>query len=53
MKSHGDRLTHGQVNYARDDKEWEGKDHNDLLSVIKEVKPHVPDWRFHKAKGLH
>ncbi|MCJ1246874.1 NAD-dependent malic enzyme, mitochondrial [Trapelia coarctata] len=41
MKSHGDHLTHGQVEYARDDKEWEGKEHNDLLSVIKEVKPHV------------
>ena len=41
MKSHGDRLTHGQVDYARDDKEWEGKEHSDLLSVIKEVKPHV------------
>lgn len=41
MKSHGDRLTHGQVDYARDDKDWEGKDHNDLLSVVKEVKPHV------------
>jgi malate dehydrogenase (oxaloacetate-decarboxylating) len=41
LKSHGDKLTHAQVPYARDDKEWEGKDHADLLSVIKEVKPHV------------
>jgi len=29
------------VSYARDDAEWEGKSHGDLLSVIKEVKPHV------------
>lgn len=41
LKSHGDKLTHAQVNYAREDSEWEGKDHEDLLSVIKEVKPHV------------
>jgi len=41
VKSHGDKLTHAQVPYARDDKEWEGKDHSDLLGVIKEVKPHV------------
>jgi malate dehydrogenase (oxaloacetate-decarboxylating) len=27
--------------YAREDGEWENKDHNDLLSVVKEVKPHV------------
>lgn len=27
--------------FARTDKEWEGKDHGDLFSVIKEVKPHV------------
>src|SRR5277367_6197026 len=41
VKSHGDKLTHAQAPYARDDKDWEGKDHSDLLSVIKEVKPHV------------
>jgi malate dehydrogenase (oxaloacetate-decarboxylating) len=41
LKSHGDKLTRAQVPYARDDKEWEGKEHSDLLSVIKEVKPHV------------
>ena len=41
LKSHGDRLTHGQEPYARDDGEWHGKDHSDLLSVIKEVKPHI------------
>ncbi|KAF2032778.1 hypothetical protein EK21DRAFT_60106 [Setomelanomma holmii] len=36
-----DELTPAQLPYARDDKEWEGKEHGDLLSVIKEVKPHV------------
>src|SRR5271168_2837610 len=41
VKSHGGQLTHAQIPYARDDSEWEGKDHSDLLSVIKEVKPHV------------
>ncbi|RFU33801.1 hypothetical protein B7463_g2550, partial [Scytalidium lignicola] len=41
VKSHGDKLTHAQISYAREDSEWEGKDHSDLLSVIKEVKPHV------------
>lgn len=41
LKSQGDDLTIGQGPFARDDKEWQGKQHNDLLSVIKEVKPHV------------
>jgi malate dehydrogenase (oxaloacetate-decarboxylating) len=41
LKSHGDKLTPAQVPYAREDSEWEGKDHSDLLSIIKEVKPHV------------
>jgi malate dehydrogenase (oxaloacetate-decarboxylating) len=36
-----DQLTPAQVNYARKDSEWEGKDHKCLLSVVKEVKPHV------------
>jgi malate dehydrogenase (oxaloacetate-decarboxylating) len=36
-----DQLTPAQLPYARNDKEWEGKDHSDLLSVVKEVKPHV------------
>ena len=36
-----DELTPAQVGYARKDSEWKGKDHNDLLSVVKEVKPHV------------
>lgn len=36
-----DQLTPAQVGYARQDSEWEGKDHKDLLAVVKEVKPHV------------
>jgi malate dehydrogenase (oxaloacetate-decarboxylating) len=36
-----DQLTPAQVPYARDDDEWKGKEHGDLLSVVKEVKPHV------------
>ncbi|KAH4936482.1 malic enzyme [Parastagonospora nodorum] len=36
-----DQLTPAQAPYARNDKEWEGKEHQDLLSVVKEVKPHV------------
>jgi len=41
LKSQGDKLTHAQIPYARSDSDWEGKHHSDLLSVIKEVKPHV------------
>jgi malate dehydrogenase (oxaloacetate-decarboxylating) len=41
MKSHGDKLTNAQIPYARDDSDWNSKDHSDLLSVINEVKPHV------------
>lgn len=41
LKSKKDELTPAQLPYARDDAEWEGKDHNDLLSIVKEVKPHV------------
>ena len=41
MKSHGDKLTPAQVNFARDDSEWKEKEHDDLLSVVREVKPHV------------
>lgn len=41
LKSHGDKLTTAQIPYARIDDDWSGKDHSDLLSVIKEVKPHV------------
>lgn len=41
LQSHGDKLTKAQVPYARRDSDWNGKDHDSLLSVIKEVKPHV------------
>ncbi|MCJ1382978.1 NAD-dependent malic enzyme, mitochondrial [Xylographa soralifera] len=41
MKSQGDRLTHAQIDYARDDTEWENISHDDLLSVVKQVKPHI------------
>ncbi|RDW76067.1 putative NAD-dependent malic enzyme [Coleophoma crateriformis] len=41
LKSHGDKLTSAQIAYAREDSEWKGKGHDDLLSVVKEVKPHV------------
>lgn len=37
----GDSLTIGQDPFARDEEEWHGKDHKDLLSIIREVKPHV------------
>ena len=41
LKSQGDKLTHAQTAFARDDQEWQDKDHGDLNSVVKEVKPHV------------
>ncbi|KAL6704706.1 NAD-dependent malic enzyme, mitochondrial [Coniothyrium glycines] len=41
LYSKKDQLTPAQLPYAREDKEWEGKEHKDLLSVVKEVKPHV------------
>lgn len=41
LKSQGDKLTHAQVQYARDDSDWKGKEHDNLLTVVKEVKPHV------------
>jgi len=41
LKSKKDELTPAQIPYAREDSEWKDKDHNDLLSVVKEVKPHV------------
>ena len=41
LKSHGNKLTSAQVPYAREDSDWEGKEHSNLFSVIKEVKPHV------------
>jgi malate dehydrogenase (oxaloacetate-decarboxylating) len=41
LQSQGDKLTHAQIPYARSDSDWSGKDHDNLLAVIKEVKPHV------------
>ncbi|KAI9648183.1 NAD-dependent malic enzyme, mitochondrial [Ciborinia camelliae] len=41
LKSHGDKLTHAQIPYAREDSDWKDKGHEDLLAIIKEVKPHV------------
>ena len=41
LKSQGEDLTQGQIQYARDDAEWLKIGHGDLLSVVKEVKPHV------------
>ncbi|KAL9068902.1 MAG: hypothetical protein Q9161_005874 [Pseudevernia consocians] len=52
LKSQGEDLTIGQGPFARDDKEWQGKDHNDLLSVIKEVKPHVMIGTSTKPKAF-
>ncbi|KAL9599397.1 MAG: hypothetical protein Q9179_003569 [Wetmoreana sp. 5 TL-2023] len=41
LKSQGEDLTEGQHPFARDDSEWKGKDHKDLMSIIRETKPHV------------
>lgn len=41
LKSYGDKLTPAQTPFARDDSEWPDKEHLDLLSVVKIVKPHV------------
>ena len=41
LKSKKDQLTAAQIPYAREDGEWENKNHNDLHSVVREVKPHV------------
>ena len=41
LQSHGDKLTPAQVPYARVDDEWKGKEHDNLLAVVKEVNPHV------------
>lgn len=37
LKSQDEDLTPGQHPFARDDSEWQGKDHKDLLSIVKEV----------------
>lgn len=52
LKSHGDGLTIGQGPFAREDKDWQGKDHGDLLSVVKEVKPHVLIGTSTKSKAF-
>ncbi|KAJ5757399.1 uncharacterized protein N7511_006093 [Penicillium nucicola] len=41
LKSQGDSLTPAQKSFARDDSEWTDSDGQDLLSVVKTVKPHV------------
>lgn len=41
LQSHKDKLTPAQHPYAKPDSEWDGKQHDDLLQVIKEVRPHV------------
>ncbi|KFY12730.1 hypothetical protein V492_03695 [Pseudogymnoascus sp. VKM F-4246] len=41
LKRHGDKLNPAQKPYARDDSEWDSDKEIDLLSVIKQVKPHV------------
>lgn len=41
LKSKKNQLSTAQIPFAKDDAEWDGKEHDDLLSVIKEVKPHV------------
>ncbi|KAF2274443.1 uncharacterized protein EI97DRAFT_451752 [Westerdykella ornata] len=41
LRSKKDELSPAQMPYARDDSEWEGKSHGDLLSIVKEAKPHV------------
>ena len=47
-----DSLTVGQGPYARHEKEWYGKDPKDLLTVIKEVKPHVQIGTSTKSKAF-
>lgn len=41
LQSFKDELTPAQHPYAKNDGEWEGFDHKNLLDVIKKVKPHV------------
>lgn len=41
LKSNGDKLTPAQIPYAREDAEWGNKPHENLLDIVKEVKPHV------------
>ncbi|KAI9705002.1 MAG: NAD-dependent malic enzyme, mitochondrial [Candelina mexicana] len=41
LKSFGKNLLPAQEEYARSDSEFKGKDHRSLLSIIREVRPHV------------
>lgn len=41
LKSQGDKLTPAQTSFARNDSEWPEGEKLDLLSVVKNVKPHV------------
>ena len=41
LKGKKDELTTAQMPFVRNDTEWEGIDHNDLLSVVKHIKPHI------------
>lgn len=41
LKSKKDQLTTAQIPYAREDEEWADKSHENLVDIIKEVKPHV------------
>ncbi|THV69594.1 hypothetical protein D6D28_05774 [Aureobasidium pullulans] len=41
LESMKDDLTPAQHPYARKDSEWENKKHDDLLKIVREVKPHI------------
>lgn len=41
LQSMKDDLTPAQHPYAREDEEWKGKKHDDLLEIVREVKPHI------------
>jgi malate dehydrogenase (oxaloacetate-decarboxylating) len=41
LESMKDHLTPAQQPYARKDSEWEGKKHDDLVEIMREVKPHI------------
>jgi malate dehydrogenase (oxaloacetate-decarboxylating) len=41
LESMKDDLTPAQHPYARKDSEWDGKKHDELLDIVREVKPHI------------
>ena len=41
LESHKEKLTPAQHPYAKPDSEWKDKQHDNLLEVIKQVKPHI------------